>query len=41
MVLECDGHVAPGVQVAPSDVYDGSPGNGASAGREAHHSGDL
>lgn len=41
LVLEHDGHVAPGVQVATGDVDDGSPGDGPSAGLQADQSGDL
>ena len=41
LVLERDGHVTTGIQVAPGDVYDGSSRNRPSVGRQVKQSGNL
>ena len=41
LVFEEDGHIAPGVQVAPGDVDDGPPGNGTPAGLQVNEPGHL
>lgn len=41
LVLEHDGHVASGVQVASCDVDNGAPGYGTAAGLQRVQSGDL
>lgn len=41
LVLEHDGHVASGVQVASRDVDDGASGYRAAAGLQTLQSGDL
>ena len=41
LILEHDGHVASGVQVAPRDVDDGATGHGSPAGLQGHQFGHL
>lgn len=41
LVLEHDGDVAPGIQVAACDVDDGASGYGSPAGLQGHHFGGL
>lgn len=41
LVLEHDGHVAPGVQVAPGDVDYGSPRGRPSTGLQVEQPGNL
>lgn len=41
LVLEHDGHVASGVQIASCDVDDGASGYGTAAGLQRVQSGDL
>jgi len=41
LVLEDDGHVAAGVQVAARDVDHGSPGDGPAAGLQVDEPGHL